>query len=274
MAVHATATKPGKRIEIPSVPNLRDIGGYATLAGGRVRMGLLYRSVELNHLQGDDLEAFGKLRIRTVFDLRTEAERSAEADVLPEDTELIVCDVLKDSQSGAPAQLMKVLSDPPLAEQMLGDGKAVQLFEKGYREIVSLPSALAAYRSFFTKIAEDAHRPALFHCTTGKDRTGWAAAATLLLLGVSEDDVAYDYGLSNRDLLPAMKPVFEHFRGAGGDPHLLEPVLGVDQHYLQAALDEMKQRFGSIERYFADGLGIDETGQQELRNALITDATP
>ena len=120
---------------------------------------------------------------------------------MPEGTELVVCDVLKDSQTAAPAELMKVLSDPALAEQMLGDGKAVQLFENAYRQVVSLPSALAAYRTFFTDIAEDAHRPALFHCTTGKDRTGWAAAATLLLLGVSEDDVACDYGLSNRDLV-------------------------------------------------------------------------
>lgn len=85
---------------------------------------------------------------------------------------------------------------------------------------------------------------------------------------MSEDDVAYDYELSNRDLLPAMKPVFEHFRAAGGDPHLLDPVLGVDPEYLQAALDEMKRRFGSIEGYFAQGLGIDEAGQQELRDAL------
>jgi protein-tyrosine phosphatase len=85
---------------------------------------------------------------------------------------------------------------------------------------------------------------------------------------VSADDVAYDYELTNRDLLPALKPVFEHFRTAGGDPHLLDPVLGVDPEYLQAALDEMKQRFGSIEGYFAQGLGVDEAGQQELRDAL------
>ncbi len=187
---------------------------------------------------------------------------------MPQGTEQVVCDVLKDSQSAAPAALLKVLSDPALAEKMLGDGRAVQMFEKGYREIVSLPSALAAYRTFFTAIAGDAHRPALCHCTTGKDRTGWAAAATLLLLGVSAEDVAYDYELSNRDPLPALKPVFEHFRAAGGDPHLLDPVLGVDPEYLNAALDEMKQRFGSIEGYFADGLGIDEAGQQALRDAL------
>ena len=192
-----------------------------------------------------------------MFDMRTAAEREAEPDVVPDGTEQLVCDVLKDSQTAAPAQLLKVLSDPALAEQMLGGDKALQLFERGYREIVSLPSALTAYREFFTAIAQDAHRPALFHCTTGKDRTGWAAAATLLLLGVSEEDVLYDYELTNRDLLPALKPVFEHFRAAGGNPRLLEPVLGVDADYLRTALDEMTQRFGSIEAYFEEGLGID-----------------
>ena len=154
-----------------------------------MRTGQLYRSTELNHLEGEDLQRFAELGIRTVFDLRTAPERTAEPDVVPQGTEQVVCDVLKDSQGGAPAQLLKVLSDPALAEQMLGGRKAVQLFERGYREVVSLLSALGAYREFFTRIARDAQRPALFHCTTGKDRTGWAAAATLLLLEVSEEDV-------------------------------------------------------------------------------------
>ena len=261
--------EPGRRIDITAVPNMRDIGGYATAGGGRVRTGQLYRSTELNHLQGDDLKRFAALRIRAVFDLRTEPERTAEPDVVPDGTEQIVCDVLKDSQGAAPALLGKVLSDPAFAQEMLGDGKAVRLFERGYREIVSLPSALGAYREYFGRIVQDAGRPALFHCTTGKDRTGWAAAATLLVLGVSEEDVFFDYGLTNRDLVPALKPVFEQFRAAGGDPRLLEPVLGVDPEYLRAALDEMRTRFGSIEGYFADGLGIDADGQQRLRDTLV-----
>ncbi len=200
--------------------------------------------------------------------MRTAAERAAAPDVVPAGTELIICDVLKDRTGAAPAQILKALSDPALAQQMLGDGKAVTLFEGAYRQIVSLPSALQAYRDFFTKIAQPEHRPALFHCTTGKDRTGWAAAATLLLLGVAEQDVLHDYELTNRDLLPAMKPMFEHFRAAGGDPHLLEPMLGVDPDYLRSAFDEMRQKFGSIEGYFSDGLGIDAHGQLALREAL------
>ena len=144
MTATEPAFKPGQRIDIPSLPNLRDIGGYATATGGRVRTGQLYRSTELNHLQGDDLERFAQLGVRAVFDMRTAAERKTEPDVVPEGTEQLVCDVLKDSQSAAPAQLLKVLSDPALAEQMLGGDKALQLFERGCREIVSLPSALAA----------------------------------------------------------------------------------------------------------------------------------
>jgi protein-tyrosine phosphatase len=89
---------------------------------------------------------------------------------------------------------------------------------------------------------------------------------------VSEDDVASDYEFSNRDLLPALKPVFEHFRAAGGDPHLLEPVLGVDPQYLEAALDEMKQRFGWIEGYFTQGLGIDTDQRRALRDELTESA--
>lgn len=261
--------KPGRRIDIPSVPNLRDIGGYATADGGRVRTGQLYRSTELNHLRGEDLDRFAELGIRVVFDLRTEPERVAEPDVVPKGTEQVVCDVLKDSQGAAPAQLLAVVSNPALAAEKLGGDKALQLFERGYREMVSLSSALSAYQDFFRGIAQDAHRPALFHCTTGKDRTGWAAAATLLMLGVSQEDVLYDYELTNRDLLPALKPVLEHFRAAGGDPRLLEPVLGVDARYLQASLNEMEQRFGSIESYFSDGLGIDAQDQQRLRAALV-----
>lgn len=244
--------------------------------GGRVRPGQLYRSTELDHLRGqdDDLDRFAGLGIRTVFDLRTAAERDAAPDVIPEGVEEIVCDVLADSQGAAPAVLAEVLSDPSRAERILGGGKAAEMFERGYREIVSLPSALSSYRTMFTEIAIGARRPALFHCTTGKDRTGWGAAATLLLLGVREDDVFRDYELTNRDLIPALKPVFEHFRQLGGDPDLLRPVLGVDPGYLRAALAEMDSRFGSIEGYFEDGLGIDSDRREELRSALIEPISP
>jgi protein-tyrosine phosphatase len=151
---------------------------------------------------------------------------------------------------------------------MLGGGKAVALFEKSYRELVSLPSALAGYRRFFSAIAEEEHTPAVFHCTTGKDRTGWAAASALLLLGVSTDDVFADYLLTNDQLLPALQPLLDRFTSIGGNPELLMPVVGVQKEYLETALDEMQKRYKTIDSYLSQGLGLAAATIGKLRAKL------
>jgi protein-tyrosine phosphatase len=91
----------------------------------------------------------------------------------------------------------------------------------------------------------------------------------LMLCRVPPDDVTRDYLLTNEELVPARKPVFDRFAAAGGDPALLMPVLGVDRRYLDAGLDEMTGRFGGVEGYFAEGLGIDAAGQASLREAFV-----
>ena len=263
-----TARQPGQSIDIATVPNLRDLGGWPA-PGGRVRSGLLFRSAEFAGLQGDDAAAFAKLGIRSVYDLRTADERAAQPNVVPGGVEYIIVDVLSDATGAAPAQVGKALSDPAMAEQVLGGGKAVAMFEDGYRQIVGLPSALTGYHQFFTDISQPEHRPAVFHCTTGKDRTGWAAASLLLLLGVSHEDVYADYLLTNEQLVPKLQPMVDKFAANGGDPDLLTPVLGVQTSYLDAAIDEMQKRFGGIDGYFADGLGLDAATVEQLRSSYI-----
>ena len=267
----AATSTPGKNIPIGTVPNLRDLGGWSA-PGGRVRSGLIFRSAEFSNLSGDDAAAFGKLGIRSVYDLRTEDERKQNPNQLPDGTEYIVIDVLKDAQNASPALMAKVLGDPKFAEELLGGGKAETMFEGSYRQLIGLPSALAAYRLFFTDIAESEHRPAVFHCQTGKDRTGWAAASLLMLLGVSKDDVYADYLLTNDQLLPALEPMFEKFEAAGGDRALITPVLGVQSSFLDAGIDEMEKRYSTIEGYFTDGLGFDAAWIDGVRKTYIESA--
>jgi protein-tyrosine phosphatase len=263
---------PGQSIGIASVPNMRDLGGWPTRDGGRVRRGLVYRSTELNQLAGADMAAFAALGIRSVYDLRSEVERKAQPDKLPPGTQHIVVDVLSDSEAAAPAALFSVMTDPKAAEEMLGGGKGLALFEAGYREIASLPSANACYRRLFTDIVSPEHRPALFHCTTGKDRTGWAAASLLMLLGVSDELVMKEYLLTNVELLPAEQPAIDRFQAMGGDPDLIRPCVGVAPEYLQAALDQMRKDYGTIEGYFSEGLKMDKHAQQSLRDIFIENA--
>jgi protein-tyrosine phosphatase len=259
----------GQSIGIASVPNLRDLGGWPTRDGGCVRGGLVYRSTELAKLAGADMAAFAALGIRAVYDLRTEAERAAQPDRFPSGTEYVVVDVLGDSMDAAPAKLFTLLSDPKAAEDILGGGKGLTLFESGYREIVNLSSARSGYRRLFSDLTQEQHRPALFHCTTGKDRTGWAAASLLMLLGVSDDLVMKEYLLTNDQLLPAEKAIIDRFQALGGEAELLRPVIGVAPEYLEAALEAMRKEFGTIEGYFSEGLEIDEGAQQALRAAFV-----
>jgi protein-tyrosine phosphatase len=262
-------TEPGAVIPIPGVPNLRDLGGWSTVDGGRVRSGLVYRAAEPFTLDDKGRAEFDALGVRTVYDLRSAAECARKPDTVPDGAQRVLCDVMADSTHGAPVHVAQLLDDPTAADELLADGKSVFLFERGYRELVSLPSAHVNFRTFFEGIADRANRPALFHCTTGKDRTGWAAASLLMLLGVSDEEVMRDYLLTNEQLMPVMQSVLDKFRAVGGDPKLLLPVVGVEADYLDAALDEMRAKFGTIEGYFANALGIDDATQQALRDAFV-----
>ncbi|MBJ7328516.1 MAG: tyrosine-protein phosphatase [Solirubrobacteraceae bacterium] len=263
------APNPGERIDIPSVANLRDVGGYPVAGGGAVRTGLLYRSAGLGRITAEDSSAFAALGLKTVFDLRTDPEREMAPDRVPEGTALIALDVLGDHRAAAPARLQGVFEDPARAPELFGDGRAEDGLREAYRDIVLLPSAQTAYRGYFSRLLADGTMPALVHCTAGKDRTGWAVASTLLLAGVSEDDVMADYVLSNRDLIPALAPLFEAFEERGGDPEVIRPIFSVAPEYLEIALATVHTSYGSIETYFADGLGIDADAQRALRELLV-----
>jgi len=255
-------------LSIATLPNLREIGGYEVASGGRVRGGLLFRSVELGRLSDEDVDRVKELGLKTVFDLRSSSERqkSPDRDIGANEVPL---DVLADADNAAPARLLKLAGNPEGAEEMLGDGKAKELFLNAYAEFIELPSADVAFSGFFNGVAGTEALPALVHCTTGKDRTGWAIASLLLFLGVSEKDVLTDYLKTNEQLLPALKPLVESFEAQGGDPELLRPVLGVDTDYLKVTLKLMNEKYGSVDGYVTEGLGLDEETQQALRDRLV-----
>jgi len=260
--------EPGLNLSLPTLANFRDLGGYAAAGGRVIRPGILYRSRALDVIDDSDLQALAGYGITTVVDLRTDAERSAAPDRLGPGMQGLGLDVLRDSPDAAPAQLLEIEADPAQAQALLGEGRGVALFEHGYREFVDLPSAHEAYGTFCRGILESPTTGWLFHCTNGKDRTGWAAASLLLLCGVHQDSVEADFLLTNRDLLPAMAPVFERFQGLGGDPDLLRIALGVDVAYIRASIDEIITKYQTIEGYFTDALGLDAAAQRDLVAAL------
>jgi len=125
-------------------------------------------------------------------------------------------------------------------------------------------------RDLFLGLGDRERLPALFHCTTGKDRTGWAAAALLTLLGVPRDVVMQDFLRSNDYIIPAYRDVIDGFVAAGGEEEIPRSALGVRREYLEAAFDEMETRHGTIEGYFSEALGIDAAQQGALQDLYLS----
>jgi protein-tyrosine phosphatase len=260
---------PGQSLGIASVANFRDLGGYKTVNGATVKRGLVYRSNQLSGIKPNDLAKLGALNLKVAYDLRTVEEKTKRPDELPPGVAYVWLNVLADLPQAGPAQLENLMKDPKKANAVLGGGKAAQEFQKGYREFVSLPSARREFGKLFLALGEKNRLPAVFHCTTGKDRTGWAAAALLTLLGVPRDQVYKDFLRSNEYIIPAYQKEIDSFIAAGGDPSIPESILSVKKEYLDAAFGEMEKKYGSIEKYFSEGLGIDATRQKIIRDLYL-----
>lgn len=267
----AVAAVPGQSPHIASVPNLRDLGGYSTETGKTVAKGLLYRSNQLTGISPEDMATLAILRLKTVYDLRTAGEKEGHPSELPPGTSYVWLDVLADLPEGWMDETLQLLKEAKKANAALGDGKAAQGMEEMYRGFVALESARTEFGKLFLGLSDQEALPAVFHCTAGKDRTGWAAAVLLSLLGVPRETIYEDYLRSNEYILPLYQDRINALVATGVDQSIPLSIMGVNKAYLDAAFDEMGKRYGSVESYLSEGLGIDIARQEAIRKLYLVE---
>ncbi|MGC4251356.1 MAG: tyrosine-protein phosphatase, partial [Sphingobium sp.] len=216
---HGSAITLSDRLaHIEGAPNLRDIGGYRTMDGRWVRMGRIYRSDKLSRLTPEAVAQFAALDIGTVGDLRSASEREKEPDRLPQGVQYRIFDIM--GAQAAPGNFMKALMDGQGATMMQGINRELVGSATAQKEFAGLLGAMAA-----------SGRPFLYHCTAGKDRTGWASAVLLSILGVPRETVIYDYMISRERLksLPAAAIVGEADNPFSALPkELTDPLMTVE----------------------------------------------
>ncbi|MEU6622000.1 tyrosine-protein phosphatase [Streptomyces litmocidini] len=240
-------------VKLSGTANLRDAGGYRTHNGQWVKMGEVYRSDALNNLTAEDQAKLQRLHIRTVFDLRMEDERAKGPDRVPAGADYVVADVFVGS--GAFQTMPKT---PAEAEQMMIDAE---------KAMVSGDGGKKAYSQVFDGIREDDARSVLFHCTAGKDRTGWSSAALLTALGVPRDTVMADYLASNTYRKAANDALLGHLPPQ--QAVVYKPLLDVRPEYLNSGYGEVETKYGTFDRYLSDGLGIDRHELKRLKKDLL-----
>jgi protein-tyrosine phosphatase len=263
-----------RSLHLPSAPNFRDLGGYRTSDGQWVRAGLLYRSDQLDLLTDADLAVVQGLGLKTVVDLRTATERAHGPDRVLAGVETVALDVMADKAGASDArQTMARLKTSPTA--------AVDILTDANRDFVSSGSGRRSYADLMHLMGTRPEDPKVFHCTAGKDRTGWAAAVLLTALGVPRETVIADYLESNELLAAKNQGLLTQI--ATKDPSVdqgqLKTLLGVQRQFIEEAFAEVDRQYGSFENYLYVQLGVtpDELAalrRQHLVGAPIASAPP
>ena len=202
-------------LPVEGVTNLRDLGGYAAADGRRVRWGTVFRSANLGRVTADGLAALRQLGIRLVCDFRTEAESAKLPNLFPDSSEAAYLRLPVQHGDHEPTAVFERIRN--------GDYGWIseQFMLEGYIE--GLDRHAHVWASYLRALAQARHRPLLFHCTGGKDRTGAAAALTLLALGVPEATVVADYGLSDGCNVEVRRRVSDYLRQLNVDLPTVEP---------------------------------------------------
>jgi protein-tyrosine phosphatase len=243
--------------------NFRDLGGYRTAHGGRVRWGLVFRSGALNRLTAADLATLDRLGLRVVYDLRGDEERDRAPSVLPDG---IRCQPLP---IGGTAAKTKELTD------LIVEGKLADLPPDFLVRIYDALAEAAAptFGQLLTWLADPGGLPALFHCTAGKDRTGLSAALLLSVLGVDEATILDDYELSATHYTERqMASLRLKLAGAGIDVERYRAVFGAPRHAMATLLTTLRERHGGVEAYLEDEAGVAREVFTELRARLVQPA--
>ena len=233
--------------------NFRDLGGYRTADGRLVRRGTVFRSAHLGSLMDEDRAALGQLGVRTIVDLRGVTE-AAETPHLVE---------------GVSCRIVGAHIEPGVGDKIRGavaDGTAsphlmMQFLTDHYRDY---PRRCApGFRTLFATLSDGTHRPLVFHCTAGKDRTGFASALLLTLLGVPWETVMEDYLRTN-----------ELWTGHIGrypelDIDTRAAIIEARTPYLEAAFEVVRGDFGTPEDFAEKALGIGADLRERLKRDLL-----
>ena len=168
-----TTTGRLRMIKADSGSNIRDLGGWRTADGNRLRYGLIYRGGELNggHAMNEaDLDELRRLGFAAELDLREDVDINDFA-----------------------------VNGVPLSNGSALGADVPYIYENQHRfGDDALRIDTACWRTAFQFVVENlrAGRSVFFHCIWGADRTGCMAFLLEGLLGLPVDQLYKDYELT------------------------------------------------------------------------------
>ena len=262
-------------IAFDNIVNARELGGVKVQDGRRVKYGLLFRTAHLATASEADIEKLQKMGIRGVIDFRSENEAGRMPDKAVPGAWHIQLEVLLLN-----AHLYKGMNQAFDSSTTFEEGmsnfimtEAAKMICDGfYISYVDDPDSQAAYARFFRELLSLEGKPALWHCTQGKDRTGLAAAFLLFALGADRNTVIEEFAISNifyaRDIAKVKAVVA--LKGGGLDEfNCVDTLVGVTIPGFMDGLDWIDKYYGGMDSYLANQLELDGNDIAKLREYYL-----
>ena len=248
-----------RHLPFSGVKNFRDLGGYQTVDGRTIRWRVLYRSDSLHKLTATDLKKLADLSLDRIIDFRAEHELAKEPDRLPINMCAIYIPILDSS-----TEIWRDSREQFVKDDLRNIYPAQYMIQTNIELATRFTPQM---QKFFDELVSTNGYPVLFHCAAGKDRTGFAAAILLRMLGVPQDVVLEDYLLSNRYYLSAYKRELAllHLMKGENFAAVVKGFLEVHPAYLSAAFEAIDNQHGSFENYVRVGLGLTEKDIEHLK---------
>ena len=237
---------PTRSLNLSGASNFRDLGGYIGLDGRPLHWRKLFRSDHLATLTPEDEAVLAALGLTRAYDFRGVGERAA----VPYELAGVVSHSLPIEPTVV--QRMKDLLE---TGHRLTPQETVGLMQETYRAFVS--DTAHRFADLFAHLL-DSDAPMVFHCTAGKDRTGFAAAMILLALGVPRPVVMQDYLLTNALLRMDRAPPY------GVPQDVMQVLWRVQADFLDAAMHAVDADHGGVETYLTRELKVGPAERKRL----------
>ncbi|MFC9788329.1 tyrosine-protein phosphatase [Rhodococcus sp. NPDC127528] len=243
---------------LASIDNFRDVAGTGAgyAAGfGHVNKGVFYRANAIVPSDADMATLTG-LKLSTVYDLRSDDEVGQKPDKLPAGVTYKRIPIL----SGNINEMLGKIQGPDDARKMMQDMN---------KSFVTGDVERSKFKELLTDMA-NTDGGQVFHCTAGKDRTGWASALLLSIAGVDQKTIMDDYLLTNEYAKDSIAKNTAGLKAAFGDKYTnYLPLVTVESSFLQAGLDQVTASYGSMDKYLTQGLGLDGATLGKLKAKLL-----